>query len=243
MIFWNFCPAFFCDSSGKKNFGSQFLDPKEDFESPIFEKNSENFEKWPKITQPSARNLYHDPGWGEIQLNFHLGGCFFRNFHLAGVFFFRNFHLGGCFFPKFSPRGVFFRKNGRKSRNLARAKSPNLSPFGLKFSGQDNPLGGTVVDSQKYLESRKSAGWWSGRGYAVYLDLESRDSMFSKYFWESTTGFPRQVLRMIPAPPQTPWGGGGPRFFSLWGGRGWFFFSFLLKKCKFLAKKRGQITF
>ena len=129
------------------------------------------------------------------------------------------FTSGGVFFRNFHLRGPIALKNGRKSRNL--------SPFGLKFSGQDNPLGGTVVDSQKYLEGRKSAGWWSGRGYAVYLDLESRDSMFSKYFWESTTGFPRQVLRMIPAPPQTPWGGGGPRFFHFGGVGGDFFFIFM----------------
>ena len=94
------------------------------------------------------------------------------------------------------------------------------------------------MDSQKYLEGRKSAGWWSGRGYAVYLDLESRDSMFSKYFWESTTGFPRQVLRMIPAPPQTPWGGGGPRFFHFGGVGGDFFFIFIEKNANFWQKTR-----
>ena len=195
----------------------------------------QNLRKIPKILKNGrkSRNLAREiftmtPGEVKFSSIFTSGGCFFRNFHLAGVFFSEIFTSGGCFFPKFSPRGVFFRKNGRKSRNLARAKSPNLSPFGLKFSGQDNQsLGGTVVDSQKYLESRKSAGWWSSRGYAVYLDLESRDSMFSKYFWESTTGFPRQVLRMIPAPPQTPWGGGGPRFFHFGGVGGDFFFIFM----------------
>ena len=200
------------------------MDPKEDFESPRFEKNSENFEKSRKSRNLAREIFTMTPG--EVK---------FSSIFTSGGVFFRNFHLGGCFFPKFSPRGgvfflnfhlggVFSEKWPKITQPRARAKSPNLSPFGLKFSGQDNPLGGTVVDSQKYLESRKSAGWWSSRGYAVYLDLESRDSMFSKYFWESTTGFPRQVLRMIPAPPQTPWGGGGPRFFHFGGAGGDFFF-------------------
>ena len=62
-------------------------------------------------------------------------------------------------------------KNGRKSRNLVRAKSPNLSVLVVGRVLTTCP-GPTVMGSQKYFKSRKCQGWVSSRGYAVYLDLE-----------------------------------------------------------------------
>ena len=77
---------------------------------------------------------------------------------------------GGVFFGNFDLGGVFS-ENGRKSRNLVRAKSPNLSVLVVGRVLTTCP-GPTVMGSQKYFKSRKCQGWVSSWGYAVYLDLE-----------------------------------------------------------------------
>ena len=126
--------------------------------------------------------------------NFGHQGVFFSDIFTSGVRFFPKFSpQGGVFSEIYTSGGVFFRnfekwrkitqprareitqplcffsenfKNGRKSRNLVRAKSPNLSVLVVGMVLTTCP-GPTVMGSQKYFKSRKCQGWVSSRGYAV----------------------------------------------------------------------------
>ena len=76
------------------------MDPREYFDTPKFEKNSENFEKSRKSRNLAREIFTITPGEVKFSSIFTSGGVFFRNFHLAGVFFSEIFTSGGVFSEK-----------------------------------------------------------------------------------------------------------------------------------------------